>query len=458
MIPPPAASRVGWTLAASALCMSLSGLFGRGWQWALTACALAGLLTAWVLCRRLAAAFHQLTGQMGAQRGRLGEQTAELERLNAEIDQFATLTDDLLATINHQLRTPLTSVVECLELIRDGALGPISEEQQSFIATMDRNVRQLANLVEEVLDLSLLKSGRRPLDRQPGDLAAVLRRAQERWQHVAHTCVIRLAAPELPLVHMDAHAIEEVLDHLLRNALRHAPPHSEITIKAHARDGVVDISVRDQGPGVPAEQVARLFQPFIHVQGREAPGSQGSGLGLSFCRQVIERHHGVIRADTCEGREMTVTFSLPIATSAFLFTEACRRAQEDAEHESGQFGLLVVSPADSALSPEAARALLHGAEAVLRRHTHRGDQFVWLDELTVAIMAVTDQPGLAAMSARLAGVLRHAELHVGLAGALYPIDGTTPEHLLEAARGVPHPLVRRPDRYEGSKQSIVDSP
>jgi signal transduction histidine kinase len=374
----------------------------------------------------MVAAFRLLAKQVEEQRWRLGEQIVELERVNAELDQLATLKDDFLATINHQLRTPVTAVLECIELIRDGALGSLTQDQQSFVRTMDLNVMQLANLVEEVLDLSLVKSGQRSLQRQSADLIEVLRRSQASWQATSSSCTIRLACHELPPVYMDTTAIQQVMDHLLRNALRHAPKRSEVLIEAQAHDGVVDVSVHNQGPRMSPEQLAKLFEPFTHLHKPEAPGSQGSGLGLAFCRQVIERHRGVIRADSAEGRGSTFTFSLPIASKAFLFEEACRKAQEDAQHGDGQFGLVVTTAQT--------QELMQRVEAVLRRHTARRDQFLWADDLTLVIVAVTNQEGLEAMSRRLRGVLSQEQLDARLVTTFFPKDGDTPERLLETAR------------------------
>jgi signal transduction histidine kinase len=374
----------------------------------------------------IAPAFSLLVRQVDEQRWRLGEQIVELERVNAELGELASLKDDFLAAINHQLRTPVTAVLECLELIRDGALGPLTEDQRSFVRTMDHNVMQLANLVEEVLDLSLLKSGQRSLLRQPADLVPVLRQAQASWQAASSSCTIRLACDELPAVYMDAKAIRQVMDHLLRNALRHAPKRSEVLIEAQVRDGLVEVSVRDQGPGMSAEQVAKLFQPFTHLHRPEAPGSQGAGLGLAFCRQAIEGHRGAIRADSSQGRGSTFTFSLPIASGTFLFEEACRKAQEEAQHGDGRFGLVVATAQTQGMTQR--------VEAVLRRHTARRDQFLRADDLTVVIVAVANEEGLEAMVRRLRGVLSREQLEAQLATAAFPADGETPERLLERAR------------------------
>ncbi len=373
--------------------------------------------------------FNDLVQHIEEQKRRIREHVVELQTANTELSHLANLKDDFLSTISHQFRTPLTAVGEGLDLMRDGTMGPLTDDVQRLVTMVDENVQRLDHLIQEALDLSLIKSGHRLLDRKPGELGELLRRCQALWQATADSRSIRLLCPDLPPVYMDAEAVREVMDHLLRNALRHAPPKSEVAVEVRAGKHAVEILVRDRGPGIPTDQLQKLFQPFVHVQTPDAPGSEGSGLGLAICRQVIERHRGRIRAESAPGAGMTVTFELPIASAHFLLEEAFRSAQEDAQYEHGQFGLLVVSPVNSAASPEVMRQ----AEIELRRNTHRGDRFVWFDERTLVILAVTDRPGLIAMANRLKAVVDRAGLSVALRWAVYPAEGKTPEELMGAA-------------------------
>ena len=381
----------------------------------------------------VAEGFNHLAQQVEEQKRRLREHIEELQRVNVELDQLANMKDDFLTTINHQLRTPLTAIMEGLELLRDGAVGTLSEDQKDFVQIMDRNAGQLANLVENALDLSLLKSGRRPLGFKPDDLDRILRDTLAAWQALGPSRTIRLQSDELPTIYMDAKAIRDVLDHLLRNALRYAPEQSEVTIAARVQDGMAVVSVQDHGPGISPAQLARLFQPFVHVQTPDAPGSQGSGLGLAYCRQVIERHRGSIRADSVEGQGTTLMFTLPVASPRFLFEEICRTARDEAELEHGEFGLVLVG-VSSAPARGAAETLMQRAGTLLRNNTHHGDRFVWLDALTLAIVAVTNQAGLTTMVSRLRGIVERAGFEVQLGGAVCPHDASGTEQLLVIAR------------------------
>jgi signal transduction histidine kinase len=366
--------------------------------------------------------FNQLAEQVEEQKSRLRNHIVELQRLAAELDRLAHLKDDFLATINHQVRTPLTSILEGLSLMREESGGIVTEDQKALLEMIHRNAQQLAKLLDDILELSTVHSDRRALNRQPSDLAALLREANTLWMAVSPSRVIHVSCDALPPVYMDKQAIGDVLDQLLHNALKHSPVELGIDVDAHLRNGAVEVSVRDHGAGLSSEQIEKLFQPFTHIQTPDAPGSEGSGLGLAFCRELIERHRGSIGATSSAEEGTTVTFTLPVATVKFLFDEACREAQEDAGDEHSQFGILLVTPA----SPQ--------VEALLRRHTHRGDRFIRLDETSLAIVAVTDPLGMGAMMVRLDEVVDRAGFDVRMVTAAFPQDGHTPDELLQVAR------------------------
>ncbi len=380
----------------------------------------------------VATAFNQLAEQVEEQKRRLREHIVELQRLSTEFEEMSRLKDDFLATISHQLRTPLLPILEGVGLLKDGTLGRLNVEQEAFLRTMQENAKQLADLTEKALALSLVRSGRSPLRLQPEHLTTFLRETQTNWQAVAGRRTIKLDVAQLPDVYLDAQAIRSVLDQLLCNALRHAPEPSDIVVTAYQVNAMVEVSVRDQGPGISEAQMAQLFQPFTHVQTPDAPGSQGSGLGLAFCRQVIERHRGQIRATSAEGRGMTVMFTLPLATPQVMLEDACQTAQEDTEHEHGQFGLLLLelAPASSA----AATDTMRHAHQLLLRSTHRDDRFIWLDPSTLVIVAVADHSGIQAMAHRLAEVIKPLSPALRFGIAMCPVDGRTGPELVASAR------------------------
>ncbi len=367
--------------------------------------------------------FNRLTVQAEEQKRRLREHIVELQRVNMELDQLAHVKDDFLMTINHQLRTPLTSVVEGIELVREEVGDSLSAGQREIMVTMDDNARRLAQLVDSMLDLQMLQSGRRPLSRRAASVQPVLQRVLATWQPVAEQRIIRLTAGALPEVYADPGAVGEVLDHLLRNALRHGPKGSVVDIQAQVSGEEVTVTVRDYGPGLTPEQLDKLFQPFVHVHTPDAPGRDGSGLGLAFCRQIVERHRGRIAAEVPPDGGLAVRFTLPVATPGFLFREACEQAQETAEQ--GHFGVLLVDTS----GPAGERVHQH-----LRANTHHGDAFVALEDGCLAIVAATDAAGFEAMQRRLRQVLEQAEVSCAMGAAHSARAGAAPEALRAAAQ------------------------
>lgn len=396
------------------------------------AAALGGL---WLANRRLAAQRRRqraLLAQLEQHKQRSHAQQAELQQMQRDFEELLHLKDDFLATVSHQLRTPLTSVVEGIELFRDGVGGSMSAEQSTLVRMMDENAKKLVLLINDILDLQMLKSGRRLLQRRPADLAGVLRHVAQAWQRPVESRAVRVSCPVLPEVFMDAEAVRDVVDQLVRNALRHAPERSEVLLEARLQGTVVEVAVQDAGPGMSAQQVAQLFQPFVHIQTPHAPGSEGNGLGLAFCRQTIERHRGSIWAQSGQGQGMRVMFTLPVVTEAFLLEEACRSAKEDSEYEQGAYALLLISPGPSSAADA---SVLQRLEVLLQRNTHRGDRFTRLSGAReLAIVAVTDPAGLDAMQKRLRAVVEQSGLAVEMAAALWPFDGDSAEALLAAAR------------------------
>ncbi len=373
----------------------------------------------------------------------------DVKRLTHELHRLAAFQDELLATVGHQLMTPLTAITQGIDLLRDGA-ARAPRDRQAVIDTMAQEVARLVRLAEEALDLSVLQSGYHQLARQPGDLAALLRSAQQQWQAVAGSAhAIRLVCHDLPPVFMDAEAVRGVVDHLLRNALRHAPAESDVLMQAGVRGEMARVGVRDHGPGLSTEQLGRLFQPFTHLQAPYAPGSQGSGLGLAFCREVLERHRGRIHAQPNTDRGITVWFELPLASPRFLLEDAFLSARDDTDQQAGPFGLILVTPAGDAPA-EAGERGLRRAEGLLRNSTHRGDRFVQVDERALVIFAVADRAGLEAMLSRLERVLDHAGVAVSCGLSVFPEDGRAVDVLLEAARARREPPAELVDAPRGA--------
>lgn len=221
------------------------------------------------------------------------------------------LKDEFLSTVTHELRTPLTSIAQGVSMLLDGTLGEINEDQRIFLTLTQKETKRLHRLIETVLDLSMLESGTLVLDRKPLDFTEAIDAAWKIYQPIAgnRTFVRRIA--ETPPADADRARIVQVLGHLFSNAIQFTSEDGTITVTVTPQDGRVTVSVADNGVGIPKEEAGRLFQKFVQIGRAEEERPGGTGLGLVFCKRMIELHGGTIQATSDVGHGATFTFTLP---------------------------------------------------------------------------------------------------------------------------------------------------
>jgi signal transduction histidine kinase len=253
------------------------------------------------------------------------KQSAQLERTAAELasaNQRLELLDRLkakfYANMNHELRTPLNSIIGFAEDALDGLAGPLSEELAQYFTTIFRSgTRQLA-LITDVLDLAKLQAGRATLDLEAVGLAELVSEIRDALKPLfarkQQTFVVDI--PEGALLEADHQKAYQVLLNLVSNAHKYGPTGGTISVKAAREGRWWRLSVHDNGPGVPPEELPRIFEEFHQVDRKHSPRQQGTGLGLAITRQLVELHGGVIRAESEPGRGATFTFTLPAAEEA----------------------------------------------------------------------------------------------------------------------------------------------
>lgn len=214
----------------------------------------------------------------------------------------------LMADIAHELRNPLAVLQGRLEGMLDGVY-PRDEAQ---IAAVLEETRVLTRLVDDLRTLAHAESGMMTLQKESTDLSILIQEAVTSLsiESAAGQVSIRATpAPDLPLVEIDPLRIREVLTNLLSNALHHTPPGGAVSVDAVRRGDSIVVSVGDNGAGIAAEDVPKIFDRFY--KGR---GSRGSGLGLTIARNLVVAHGGEIRASSEIGNGTTITFTLPVGT------------------------------------------------------------------------------------------------------------------------------------------------
>jgi signal transduction histidine kinase len=238
-----------------------------------------------------------------------------------EEKELAQIQDDLRSMIVHDLRSPLTAVTTGLKLLRDvvpqdNKLRPIIE---TTTETSQRAIRKLLQRVDSLLDISRMENGQVHLEIEPTELSGLVSNVFGELRPLAQELEVELISQVegLPVLAIDPDKIERVLQNLVDNALKFSPMNSTITIRARRQPGDdpvrrVRVEVLDNGPGVPEDYKQRLFDRFVQVKGQRG-GRRGTGLGLTFCRMVVESHGGTIWVEDNPTGGSIFAFTLPLA-------------------------------------------------------------------------------------------------------------------------------------------------
>ncbi len=245
------------------------------------------------------------------------EQTAR-----AAAEEAVRSRDAFLSIAAHELRTPVTALKGTTQLLARwsarGSMDPVRVARN--VGILEHSADRLAELTEDLLDVSRIRTGQLPLDREPLALlpliTADLERRRER-EDQQHTFALH-HDQQLPIISADSGRIDQVLTNLLDNAVKYTPQGGEITIEVRSQDRGIAVSIQDHGIGLPPEAIEQIFVPFGRAKNAIASNLPGMGLGLYICRMIIERHNGWIRAESPgENQGTTMTFWLPsIANTA----------------------------------------------------------------------------------------------------------------------------------------------
>ncbi|HET6819441.1 MAG TPA: ATP-binding protein [Candidatus Limnocylindria bacterium] len=215
----------------------------------------------------------------------------------------------LLDAVSHDLRTPLASILASSGSLRQRDVEWSEDERRGFAEAIEQEAGRLDRIVGNLLDLSRLESGTLQPDRGWYEPSAMIHEVAARLRPLVAPHRLTLELPdELPPVHVDYSEVDQVLTNLIENAAKYSPPDSEIRVTADVRDGCLHVSVVDDGPGISAEALPRLFEPFFRARGGPRGGS---GLGLAVAQGLVEAHGGRIWAENRRQGGATFTFEIP---------------------------------------------------------------------------------------------------------------------------------------------------
>jgi two-component system, OmpR family, sensor kinase len=217
------------------------------------------------------------------------------------------------ADASHELRTPLTSIRGYAELYRQGARSP--EDVERSMARIEREAVRMSDLVEDLLLLARLDQGR-PLEAAPVDLTALVLDAATAARAVEPDRPLQVDVGQVPVVATgDGHRLRQVVDNLLANVREHTTATTSVSVTLTTDGDRATLVVADDGPGMTAEEAARVFDRFWQAEPTAEHARKGTGLGLSIVSEIVAAHHGDIRLDTAPGEGARVTVTLPVGAS-----------------------------------------------------------------------------------------------------------------------------------------------
>jgi PAS domain S-box-containing protein len=252
----------------------------------------------------------------------------------SEGKRLARLKNEFVSTVSHELRTPLTSIRGSLGLIEGGVAGVLPEKAKNLVSVAKNNCERLIRLINDILDIEKIESGKMDFDMKPMELMPVVRQSLVDNEGYARTqgCVFVLAQEEpAAMVSGDRDRLLQVIANLVSNAAKYAPPGSNVEISVKSTGTRLRVSVTDRGPGIPIAFRGRIFQKFSQADSSDTRKKGGSGLGLSIAKAIVEHHGGEIGFTT-----RTVEDTTGMGGTTFWFELPALRVYEAGDESARQ--------------------------------------------------------------------------------------------------------------------------
>ena len=260
---------------------------------------------------------EELAGQLEEERRSLSVINQELDIRNREVERANRLKSEFLATMSHELRTPLHSIIGFSELLAEQESGDLNQKQRRQLDHILRGAKHLLSLINDVLDLSKIESGRLELHAESFLAQPAMNEVLSTVEPMASPKQIAIRNdldPQL-VIWADRLRFKQILYNLLSNAVKFTPEHGSVSISFATNDEAIEIAVQDTGIGVPIAEQKAIFDEFHQASTTTKGVKEGTGLGLAITKRLVEKHGGEIWVDSKPGAGSCFTFSLPLAPS-----------------------------------------------------------------------------------------------------------------------------------------------
>ncbi len=285
---------------------------------------------------QLAVSVHNAQAYIQTQEmaAKLKNQRDELEMTSRELAAASKTKSEFLANMSHELRTPLNSIIGFSEILHDETFGALNEKQSKYATNVLTSGKHLLQLINNILDLSKVESGKMELEYVDFDVSTVLEEAKTLVLSIAAKKKIRITVtvqPELTTINGDVSKFKQILYNLLSNAIKFTPDGGSITVDGQRKGGMAQISVTDTGIGISSEAAKKLFQPFVQADSSTSRKYGGTGLGLSLVKRFVELHGGRVWIESEPDRGSTFIFTMPVAGKAEAGTPETSATPETAK-------------------------------------------------------------------------------------------------------------------------------
>lgn len=251
--------------------------------------------------------------EMGLLAGSLNTLAAELQQKITALEQQDQTRRKFVANVSHELRTPLSIIQGYTEALIDG-MASSEAERKKYLANIHEEVLRLSRLVAEILDLRRIESGRVEMETKEVMLTRIVERVVDRFQTLAAEKKINLSQGIFhgqSLVHADPDRLEQVLINLLDNAIQNTPAEGKVEVFIQDSGDKLEVSVRDNGPGIAYEEQSLIWERFYKVDKSRTRSGGGTGLGLAIAKEIVEAHGGSIEVTSKPGEGSTFSFTIP---------------------------------------------------------------------------------------------------------------------------------------------------
>ncbi len=376
----------------------------------------------------------------------------DLEKKNEELKKFDQLKSDFVSTVSHELRTPLSISTEGINLVLDGIVGAVNDEQKDLLQTAKDNLSRLNSIINDLLDISKIEAGKITLRRGLVDMRALLEKFADTYQTVLATkkqSIERKLPDGSFLVYADRDKIIQVITNLFNNAHKFTPEQGKMELELRMEETHVLCRIKDTGVGISAEDMPKLFGKFEQFGRTHGPGIKGTGLGLTISKALIELHGGKIWAESKPNEGTAFFFTLPTYEKVRRdFDHQLAEVLEVAQSKKQIVSLIAIQLSNGDLIREryGEKMLIETVnmicEAAAKIISRPSDKFILYDVTTLyAVLPETNRSGGIAVIKRLRDAIGECAFHIEDRGdlkiqfgrAAYPFEGRTAADLMRAA-------------------------